>query len=182
MKMENMIYLACIKMDKISGGYDLDPCIDPTSPDEIKMIACNDLIALQLENKDALNALGMIGDVLIVPVSLGIYNELNAELNNLMENVDKKLDEAVTNMVQAYKIMNVEVDADEIREQMMESLTNFGSAGKVLNENLEIVERADNYVVYGEDDDYEDDDYEDDDYADDEDDEDYDEYYDDDEE
>jgi len=146
--MTNIIYLACVRLEKTSGGYDYDPAIDPKNPTDIKMLACDDLIALQNENMDALDALREIADVVIVPVPLDTYQTLEAELNGVMTQVDEKIEEAANSMAAAYKIMGIEVDINEIKSTMMVQAGNCNGTGKVLNENLEIVDRADDYVTY----------------------------------
>lgn len=160
--MSNTIYLACIKLPKINGGYDLDPCIDPTNQEDIKMLACNDLIALQIENKEALDALRFMEcDVVIAPISLETYISLENELKDMLKSVNENIAEAAEKMAKAYKLVGIEFNENEIIEKMKSQVTANGSSGKVLNENLELVERADNYVVYGNNDDY-DEDYEED--------------------
>ena len=49
------IYIITSRLEKIDGGYDYDPCIDPTNINEIKLLACNDLVALQNENIEILD-------------------------------------------------------------------------------------------------------------------------------
>lgn len=172
--MENIIYLACMQLNKINGDYDLDPCIAPDSKSAPKMLANTDLVALQLENNEYLSCVKSMGSLIIVPISIEKYNEMESELNSLMSNIETSVQAAVEKMTEAYRLMNISVDADEMKKAMLEEATNCGSFGKVLNSNLEIVERAVSYVVEDDEDDY---DY-DDDYEDDEDYEDDDDYYD----
>jgi gas vesicle protein len=168
--MSDTIYLACIRLEKVNGEFDYDPCVDPDSLDEIKLLACDNLVALQNENIEALDELRDIADVVIVPVTLDVYNELSKQLTELISDVSTKVDSAVSKLKEAYAIMGLEIDEDNTKENMLEDvMTITGGAGKVLNNKFEIVDRADNYVIYEDEDDYDDDydDYDDDDYEDD---------------
>lgn len=175
--MDDIIYLVCIKLDRESGGYHYDICINPEKNDEIEILACNDLVQLQLENMETINALrDMEADVVFVPVSLEKYRELDESLKQMMGSVNENINDAVNKMAEAYKLMSIEVDIESLKSQMMESLTNYGSAGKVLDERLIITDRADDYIMFrdeeaayepdDDDEDYYDDDYEEDDYED----------------
>lgn len=167
--MSDLIYIVCTRMERVSGGYHYDPCVDPKSPTDIKMLACNDLMALQNENLDVIDELRNIADVVIVPVPLETYRVLEDELNSLVGKVDTKLDEAVEAMASAYRMMGIKMETEQIKQQMMAQASSCNSAGKVLNENLEIVERDHDYVVAEDDYDYDDDEYDDDDEYEDED-------------
>lgn len=158
--MDELIYLVCTRLQKQSGGCDYDPAIDPASSDNIQMLACDNLVKLQTENEEAIDALREIADVVIIPVSLQTYTELDRSLRNVIKDVDEKLDEAAIKMADAYKIMGITVDVKELKERMMTQTTICGSAGKVLNEELQIVDRASDYVTADTSDDYYDD-YED---------------------
>lgn len=154
--MKDIIYVVCMRLQRINGDYHYDPCVDPSSPDKIQMLSCDNLISLQTENKEAIDMLRMMGDVVIVPLPLDIYTELDKELNSLVSGVNTQIDEAVSKMAEAYKLMNIECDVNTLKTQMMTELTNCGSSGKVLNSDLEIVDRTDDYVLLGDDDGYED--------------------------
>lgn len=156
------IYIITYRLKKIDGGYYYDPCIDPTNINEIKLLACNDLVALQNENIEILDMLNSICDVVIVPVSYEVFSELEKDLKTLLSNAECAINEAVEKMEAAYKVMGIEeFDAEQVKAQMLGQTLSYGNAGKVINDNYQVVDREDNYVIYDEDDDYDEDDEDD---------------------
>ena len=65
-------------------------------------------------------------------------------------------------MEAAYKVMGIEeFDAEQVKAQMLGQTLSYGNTGKVINDNYQVVDREDNYVIYDEDDDYDEDDEDD---------------------
>ena len=167
--MEKTVYLLARRLELIDGGCHYDPCVIPTiNVEETQMIAHENLVTLQEEFVEHINLFRGIADVIIVPVSEDVYNELANDLKNMITEFNEKITEAVTQMCNAYKLMGVEVDAEATKMQLMQGMQGFSDAGKVIDSNMTLVERG-NYVL----DEYEDeneDDYEEDDFDDSEDD------------
>lgn len=169
----DIIYIVCVKLEKIDGSFHYDPYVNPEDIKDIKLLACDNLLSLQNDNKEVIDMLSSICDVIIVPVTLDVYKSLEKELSNLLDNVEKAVDEAVEKIGIAYKTMGIkDFDIDEAKELMLSQALSCGNIGKVIDENCQMVDMADNYVVRDEDDeddsDYTDDDYSEDDYDDDE--------------
>lgn len=174
--MAELIYVVCRRLQKVDGGADYDPVVNSGENGKAKMLAGENLVALQTENMGQIDALRDVADIVIVPLDEAKYNALNNELNGLIDNAAEKFDEAAKKLADAYKVMGITVNSKEMMSNMMEQAMTCGAgAGKVLNENLEIVDRASDYLTveddYEDEDDYDDEeeDYEDDDdYEDDE--------------
>lgn len=171
--MENVIYIACLRLETLAGEYHYDPCVNPDgleNGEDIKLLACNDLVALQNENEEYFDMLWHdVAPVIFVPVSLEKYRELEDQLNNMMNNAKECIAASVEKMNEALRIMNVPVNKEDLAEQMMNSMLGCAQAGKVLNSSFEIIDRDENYITYDEEDDYDGDeeDYDGDDYEDD---------------
>ena len=154
--MKDTIYVVCMKLERINGEFHYDPCLDPTSQSNPSLLACDDLIALQTDNSDAIRMLAEMGDVIIVPVSLETYVKLDDELKALLTSVDTQINEAVSKMMEAYKLMNIDCDEKTLKNNMMAELADCGSSGKVLDSKLNIIDRTDDYILMGDNDGYED--------------------------
>lgn len=171
--MENVIYIACLRLETLAGEYHYDPCVEPDSLENgepIKLLACNDLVALQNENEEYFDMLWHdVAPVIFVPVSLEKYRELEEQLHNMVKSAQECLEVSAEKMGEALKIMNVPVNKEELMEQMMKNMLGLAQAGKVLNSSFEIIDRDENYITYDEEDDYdgEEEDYDGDDYEDD---------------
>lgn len=171
--MENVIYIACLRLETLAGEYHYDPCVEPDSMKSggpIKLLACNDLVALQNENEEYFDVLWHdVAPVIFVPVSLEKYRELEEQLNNMIKSAQECIEASVEKMAEASRIMNVPVNKEDIAEQMLKSMFGYAQAGKVLNSSFEIIDRDENYITYDEEDDYdgEEEDYDGDDYEDD---------------
>lgn len=146
--MSNTIYLLCVEKERLTGGLHYQPVVVKAEDNSVEIVCCDDLVALQHENKDIIsNLIYNCEDVIIIPVSLEIYQELNFSLKESIDKAQQALNNAYDSLKKAYEIMGVEISVqDSILKSTNSLLLERASGGKCLNENLEVVESDSSYV------------------------------------
>jgi len=146
--MKDIVYLLARKLTTPDGGVHYDPCItQPENSDEIKIIASDDLIGMQNEFADDIEMLRQVVDTIIVPVNTDVYEALNEELNEILDEFKSSMSVAIEKMAEAYKIMGIEFDMAEISDKINSGINKISDVGRVIAEDLTLTDRLPQYVA-----------------------------------
>jgi hypothetical protein len=148
-------YVVCVEATLQDGSKVQHPVVGsgygiPTSVDDYTMTVSTDLVELQQEcagmQRMIENALPV--KVRYVPVSDEALETLKEKLKELINQVSNLLDEVAQKKAEAYGLMNVELSADDVSEDMLaDVIRKTIYAGAALDKNGNVVDKpAEKYV------------------------------------
>lgn len=178
-------YVLCVEATLRNGVKVQHPIIggnfQPKTAEDFKMTISSDIVSLQ-EQTDSMRRMieGRFPvKVRLVPVTDSAIESLNNKLSNLIDNLMDMIQEAADAKQAAYNLMNVEISAEEITNEMLsEVMRKTIYAGACITSDGKVVDRTEERYVEednidnsnsGSEDDEDEDEYDDDDYEDDED-------------
>lgn len=173
--MNDIIYLLCVEKERMTGGVHYHPVINTNNLNDIDIACCNNLIGLQNDYYDTIESIrNDCEKVIIVPVSFETYHELIRTLKETTDKAQEALTNAYDALKEAYRIMGKDISLEQtISDRTKDLINRSSSAGKCLDEDLNITDcdssYKNNYIddfeeeedYYDEDDEYDDEGYDD---------------------